>query len=158
VDVYIHVFLTSALVGSQWSASIPGRFTSSKEPRNPLDRRLHGPQNKSGRCGEEQKILPLRRLELWALSRPGRSQSLYRLPYPIKNTAWNAHLMTQKYIHSRTWKCSWDVLCSLPHLSIYGSTALVDLGRFFSFLIHTQSVGLLGRGISPSQGRYLHTE
>jgi hypothetical protein len=31
----------------------------------------------------------------------------------------------------------------------------VDLGRFFSlFLIYT----LLGRGISPSQGRYLHTE
>jgi hypothetical protein len=26
----------------------------------------------------------------------------------------------------------------------------------FSFLIYTQSVGLLGRGISPSQGRYLH--
>jgi hypothetical protein len=42
------------------------------------------------------------------------------------------------------------------YLSIYGSTALVDLGRFFSFLIYTQSVGLLGRGISPSQGRYLH--
>jgi hypothetical protein len=33
----------------------------------------------------------------------------------------------------------------------------VDLGRFFSFLIYTQSVGLLGRGISPSQGRCLHT-
>jgi hypothetical protein len=43
-------------------------------------------------------------------------------------------------------------------LSIYGSTALVELGRFFSFLICTQLVGLLGRGISPSQGRYLHTE
>jgi hypothetical protein len=43
-------------------------------------------------------------------------------------------------------------------LSLYGSTALVDLGRFPSFLIHTQSVGLLARGISPSQGRYLHTE
>jgi hypothetical protein len=28
-----------------------------------------------------------------------------------------------------------------------------DLGRFFSFLIYKQSVGLLGRGISPSQGR-----
>jgi hypothetical protein len=26
----------------------------------------------------------------------------------------------------------------------------------FSFLIYTQLVGLLGRGISPSQGRYLH--
>jgi hypothetical protein len=29
----------------------------------------------------------------------------------------------------------------------------------FQFLdLFTQSVGLLGRGISPSQGRYLHTE
>jgi hypothetical protein len=30
-------------------------------------------------------------------------------------------------------------------LFAYGSTALVDLGRFFSFLIYTQSVGILGR-------------
>jgi hypothetical protein len=43
------------------------------------------------------------------------------------------------------------------YLSI-GSTAIVDLGRRFSFLIHIQSVGLLGRGISPSQGHYLHTD
>jgi hypothetical protein len=35
---------------------------------------------------------------------------------------------------------------------------LLGLGRVFSFLIYTQSVGLLGRGISPSQGLYLHTE
>jgi hypothetical protein len=41
------------------------------------------------------------------------------------------------------------------YLSIYGSAVRVYLGRFFSFLIYTQSVGLLGRGISPSQGRYL---
>jgi hypothetical protein len=41
---------------------------------------------------------------------------------------------------------------------MYGSTALVGLGRFFSFLLYTQSVGFLERGISPSQGLYLHTE
>jgi hypothetical protein len=35
-------------------------------------------------------------------------------------------------------------------LSIYGSTALMELDSFFSFLIYTQSVGLLGRGISLS--------
>jgi hypothetical protein len=35
---------------------------------------------------------------------------------------------------------------------------LWTLGRFFSFLICKQSVGLLGRGISLSPGRYLHTE
>jgi hypothetical protein len=27
VDVYIHIFLTSALVGGEWSASRPGLFT-----------------------------------------------------------------------------------------------------------------------------------
>jgi hypothetical protein len=43
------------------------------------------------------------------------------------------------------------------HPSIHGSTTLVNLGHFLSSLIYTQSVGLLGRGISPPQGRYLHT-
>jgi hypothetical protein len=42
------------------------------------------------------------------------------------------------------------------HLWLY--SLLLDLGLFFSFLIFfTQSVGLLGGLISPSQGRYLHT-
>jgi hypothetical protein len=45
-----------------------------------------------------------------------------------------------------------------PQLSFYVSTALVYLGHFFSFLIHTPSVGHLWRGNSPSRGRYLHTE
>jgi hypothetical protein len=27
VDVYIHIFLTSVIVGGEWSASRPGRFT-----------------------------------------------------------------------------------------------------------------------------------
>jgi hypothetical protein len=44
------------------------------------------------------------------------------------------------------------------YLSIYGSITLLDLGRFFSSLIYTQSAGLLGRGISPLQGCYLHRE
>jgi hypothetical protein len=26
VDVYIHIFLTSALAGGEWSASLPARF------------------------------------------------------------------------------------------------------------------------------------
>jgi hypothetical protein len=33
----------------------------------------------------------------------------------------------------------------------------LELCRFFSFLIYIHSIGLLGRGISQSQGRYLHT-
>jgi hypothetical protein len=43
------------------------------------------------------------------------------------------------------------------YLTIYGSTVLLlDLGRFFSFLI-LYTVGFLGWGSSPSQGCYLHT-
>jgi hypothetical protein len=38
-----------------------------------------------------------------------------------------------------------------------GSTAFVGSGRLFSLLIYSQSVGLLGRGISPSQGLHLYT-
>jgi hypothetical protein len=43
-------------------------------------------------------------------------------------------------------------------LLIWGAISDERTGRFFSFLIYIQSVGFLGRKISPSQGRYLHTE
>jgi hypothetical protein len=46
----------------------------------------------------------------------------------------------------------------LLNLSSCGSTVLVGLGRFFSFLICTQSVEHHGRGISPSQAGFMHTE
>jgi hypothetical protein len=36
---------------------------------------------------------------------------------------------------------------------MYGSAALVDLGRFFSVLICTQSVGLLGRTVQTQNKR-----
>jgi hypothetical protein len=44
----------------------------------------------------------------------------------------------------------------IQFLSIF--TALWTLAVFEVFLIYTQSVGLLGRGNSPSQGRCVHTE
>jgi hypothetical protein len=82
VDVYIHIFLTSALAGGEWSVSRPGRFTpgeraagthsigGSVNPRDDVDDL------------EKRKFLTLPALELRPLSRPARSQSLYRLHYP----------------------------------------------------------------------------
>jgi hypothetical protein len=35
--MYIHIFLTSALVGGEWSASRPGRFTAWIETPVPID-------------------------------------------------------------------------------------------------------------------------
>jgi hypothetical protein len=68
VDVYIHIFLTSALAGGEWSASRPESFTPGKEPLVPLDRRLGEPQTRSGRFGEE-KILDPRTPNPQSLSR-----------------------------------------------------------------------------------------
>jgi hypothetical protein len=39
-------------------------YPMGKSPRYPWDRRLGGPQNRSGRCGVETNLLPLRGIEL----------------------------------------------------------------------------------------------
>jgi hypothetical protein len=45
-------FLTSALDGGEWSGSRPGlALPRGKDPRYPLDRRLGGPQSRSGHRG-----------------------------------------------------------------------------------------------------------
>jgi hypothetical protein len=69
----MHVFLTSALVGGEWSASRPGRFT----PRVTA----HGTHWIGGWMGpraglddvEKRIILPLPGLELRSLGRPACS-------------------------------------------------------------------------------------
>jgi hypothetical protein len=52
-----------------------------------------------------------------------------------------------------------STVCLSVYLSIYLRlySPLLEFDRFFSFLIFTQSVGLLGREISPSRGLCLHT-
>jgi hypothetical protein len=42
VDVWIHVFLTLALVGGEWSTLPTAAFPLRKDPPVPLDRRLGG--------------------------------------------------------------------------------------------------------------------
>jgi hypothetical protein len=82
VDVQIHIFLTSVLVGGEWSASRLGRFTP--EERAPSTHWIGGWVGL--RAGlddmENWKFLPPPGLELRSIGRPARSQSLYRLLYP----------------------------------------------------------------------------
>jgi hypothetical protein len=81
VDVQSHIFLTSALVGGEWSVSRPGRFTSGE--------RVPGTHRMGGWVGpradqddmEKRKFLTLPGLELRPLCCPACSQSLYRLRY-----------------------------------------------------------------------------
>jgi hypothetical protein len=49
--------LASALDGGEWSATRPCCFTPGGECHwYPLDRRLGGPQSRSGCCGEEKNL------------------------------------------------------------------------------------------------------
>jgi hypothetical protein len=82
LDLQIHIFVTSALVGSEWSASRPSRITPGERisvtnwiwgwvgPRTGL----HDVENR--------KYFTLPGLELRPLSCSASSQSLYRLSYP----------------------------------------------------------------------------
>jgi len=54
VEVQLHLVLTSALDGREWSASRSGHSTSGKETSVPIGRRLNAPQSRSGRGGEEK--------------------------------------------------------------------------------------------------------
>jgi hypothetical protein len=74
--MYRSIFLTSALVGGEWSASRTGRFTPGApwiggwvDPRAGLE------------DVEKKKFLTLLGLELLLLGRQTRSQLLYRLSY-----------------------------------------------------------------------------
>jgi hypothetical protein len=61
------------------AAALPRR----KNPRYPLDRKLGGPQTRSGHCGREKNLSSLPGIEPHFLVRPARSPSLYPLSYPI---------------------------------------------------------------------------
>jgi hypothetical protein len=74
VDVLIHIFLTSAVAGGEWSASRPGCFTPGAhsigggvDPRAGMD------------DVEKREFVTLSGLELRPFSRQARCQSLYRL-------------------------------------------------------------------------------
>jgi hypothetical protein len=63
VDVEIHIFLTSALVGVSGQLHAPAALPLGKSPRYPFYRRLGGPQSRSGQYGEV-KIFTQTGLEL----------------------------------------------------------------------------------------------
>jgi hypothetical protein len=82
-DVKIHIFLTSALVGGEWSASRPGSFIPGE--RAPGTHWIGGWVNPRDGLDdlEKRKFLTLPGLKLRPLGRPARSHSLYRLRYPV---------------------------------------------------------------------------
>jgi hypothetical protein len=73
VDVHIHIFLTSALVGGEWSTSRPGRSTP--EERAPGTHCIGGWVGPGAGLDdvEKKKFLTLSGLELQRFGRPAPS-------------------------------------------------------------------------------------
>jgi hypothetical protein len=82
MDVHIHISLTSALAGGEWSASRPGRCTPGE--RAPGTHWIGGWVDP--RAGlddvEKRKFFTILGLEHRPLGCPARSLSLYWLRYP----------------------------------------------------------------------------
>ena len=70
--------MTTALGGGEGSAAHPGRSLPPGKTRYPLYRRMGGFQ---GRSGQVRKVSPPKGIR--SPDRPARSQSLYRLRYPV---------------------------------------------------------------------------
>ena len=60
VEVQFHSFLTAALDGGEWSDSRRGCFTTERESRYAMNRKLCGLWSQSERFSERTNILPLR--------------------------------------------------------------------------------------------------
>lgn len=61
VKIQLHTFFTSALDGDECLTLSPSRFTHGKEPWHPFNRRLGGPQSRSGSFEKKRKFLSLTR-------------------------------------------------------------------------------------------------
>jgi hypothetical protein len=86
VDVYIHIFLTSTLVGGEWSALFPSRFIP--EETAPCTHWIGGwVDPRAGLDDVEKRIfLILPRLELRPLECPAHSHYTdYAIPAPQVN-------------------------------------------------------------------------
>jgi hypothetical protein len=124
VVVYIHIFLISAVVGGDWSAPRPGRFTPGE--RASCTHWIRGWMGSGAGQDdvEKRKFLTLPGLELRPLGRPTRSQSLNQLRYPASHLNVLPRFQTAGiYLH-------------IPHTSSW------YLGIIAVILIYLQSVHL----------------
>jgi hypothetical protein len=87
VDIYIHIFLTSAPVGGEWSASRPGRFTpGERAPGTHWIGGWVGPRAGLDNV-EKRKFLTIPGLEIRPLGHAARSQWSGCIAPPFLNSA-----------------------------------------------------------------------
>ena len=128
--VWLYSFMTTALEGGEGSASLPGRSLHPGRTRDPLYRRLDGPQ---GRSGQVRKISPppgfdprtvqpvASHYTYWAI--PGVKCSLYELRIKFLNIEFGSLPLFCARLCCMTSMC-WMYSCrSVLHWSRFGACA-----------------------------------
>jgi hypothetical protein len=87
-----HILLTRHYMVVSDQVYAPPTYPQGKSLRYPFDRRLGGPQNRSGHGVEERNFQPPAGIEHRSSDRPARSQSLYRLSYPGPHWKCNSYI------------------------------------------------------------------
>ena len=112
-EVWIHLFLTSALDGGKWSIFTPKpHYHQKKKPQNSMKRMLHGPQSWSGHSGDKNISFPC-----WELNPNRPAHSLVAIPIEF--------LDSHKHRHS-LWKREGYVLIYTNLLSPINFTAIYN--------------------------------
>jgi len=111
--------MTAALEGGEWSEAHPGRTLPPGKTRNPLYRRLIGPQGRSGRA---ENLVPsgIRSRTVQPVA-----QSLYRLNYSAHNIYIYIYNSKYKDLNNRNTESLWNVNTKLIPVRI-GATGTVS--------------------------------
>jgi hypothetical protein len=121
-----HVFLTTALVGSEWSASRPGRFTPGERAPRRIGGCWVGP-----RAGlditEKRKFLTLPGLELPSAVQPVASRYTdYAIPAPFKGQQFMVLTCLWGSINSRNFFKKFNhTLLQICNLQIFANMGIV---------------------------------
>ena len=116
-----------ALEEGEGSASPPGRSLHSRKTRNPLYRRLGGPQ---GQSGQVQKKLPPPRFEPWTVQ-PVASHCTAYTTWPTGNFTVGCPKMSGTDYHSMLHKISKEPRSHLRHgRSLISHICVVDMVYF----------------------------
>ena len=139
--IYFNKYRSCPVEGDGWTVSRLCRFTSTKEKRYPLNRKMDGPR---GRSGCVRKILPPPGSE--SPDCPARSESLYRLRYPGRqfNTFWSSTKKILQFLAddvnkfkflARSQNCQKRLPSSCPSVRLQETTRLPLDGLWWNLIL-----------------------
>jgi hypothetical protein len=138
----------------RWVVSFTSRplYHKGKNPWYPLDRRLGGPQSRSGRGGEEKNSQPLAGIKPYNPDSPARSPALYRLIPPLNHRGMSPFFQDNRFMFLQSDPTySWGIIFSFLRNPCMKSIKYTHCGKVganrLSVRLHISSLARIWREI-----------